>query len=206
MTAHRRFAKSVAFFDVDTQRDFMVPRGALYVPGARMVSRNIRRLVAYGAARGLRLFASTDAHVPGDPEMRRFPPHCMLGTAGQSKIAGTLLPDHAVVPFGPRLAPSAIARALEHQQIVIQKQSYDVFDNPSTVPLLRAAGVRRFVVFGVATDYCVRAAVLGLRANGYQASVVTDAIRGIEPGATAAALEEMQRAGARFVQTDSVLG
>lgn len=206
MSTHRRFARTVAFFDVDTQRDFMIPSGALYVPGARTVSGNIRRLVAFAAERGIRLFASTDAHVPGDPEMQRFPPHCMLGTAGQRKIAGTLLPDHAIVPFGPPLDPAAIAKALEHQQIVIEKQSYDVFDNPSTVPLLRAAGVRRFVVFGVATDFCVKAAVLGLLKHGYRVRVVSDAIRGIEAAATAAALGEMRNAGARLVQTNTVVG
>jgi len=206
MNTPRRFHGTTAFFDVDTQRDFMVPRGALYVPGARMVSGNIRRLVAYAAQRGLRLFASADAHVPGDPEMQRFPPHCMVGTPGQRKIEGTVLADHAIVPFGKRLSPRAIARALEHQQVIIEKQSYDVFDNPNTAPLLRAAGIKRFVVFGVATDFCVRAAVLGLRREGYAVTVVTDAIRGIDREATAKTLDEMRRAGARFKTTDAVAG
>ncbi|MBM4030976.1 MAG: cysteine hydrolase [Planctomycetes bacterium] len=201
----RRFPNPVAFFDVDTQRDFMVPRGALYVPGARTVSGNIRRLVAHARDRGLRVFSSTDAHVPGDPEMQRFPPHCMLGTPGQEKIRGTLLPDRAVVAIAPRLTADAIAGVLLHQQVVIQKQSYDVFDNPNTVPLLRASGAKRYVVFGVATDFCVRAAVLGLRKQGYAVAVVTDAIRGIAPEATEQALAEMRAAGARFATTEDVL-
>lgn len=206
MRNQKRFPKAVAFFDVDTQRDFMVPSGALYVPGARMVSANIRRLVAHAAERGLRLFSSADAHVPGDPEMQRFPPHCMIGTAGQKKISGTLLRDRAVVAFGPRLRQDEIADALQHQQVIIEKQSYDVFDNPNTVLLLRASGVRRFVVSGVATDFCVRAAALGLLKEGYKVTVVTDAIRGIDAQATAKTLDEMRKAGARFKSTDAVIG
>jgi nicotinamidase/pyrazinamidase len=200
-----RFTKALAFFDVDTQRDFMVPRGALYVPGARTVSGNIRRLVAYARDRGLRVFSSTDAHVPGDPEMQKFPPHCMVGTPGQEKIRGTLLRDRAVVAVAPLLTSDAIADVLQYQQVILQKQSYDVFDNPNTVPLLRAWGVKRFVVFGVATDFCVRAAVLGLLKEGYAVTVVADAIRGIAPEATAKALEEMRQAGAKFATTDEVL-
>ncbi|MBM4038817.1 MAG: cysteine hydrolase [Planctomycetes bacterium] len=205
MSPRQRFPRTTAFFDVDTQRDFMVPSGALYVRGARAVSGNIRRLVAYAAERRLRIFASTDAHVPGDPEMQRFPPHCMLGTAGQRKIAGTVLRDRAIVPFGPALDARGIAEALQHQQVIIEKQSYDVFDNPSTAALLRASGAKHFVVFGVATDFCVRAAVLGLLKEGYKVTVVCDAIRGIVPEDTARALDEMRGAGARFTTTDRVL-
>ena len=92
-----------AFFDIDTQRDFMTPRGALYVPGARMVSRHIRALVAHAAGRGIRLLSSVDAHLDDDPEFGIFPPHCVAGTPGQAKITGTVLTDHVVVPPEPRL-------------------------------------------------------------------------------------------------------
>ncbi len=195
-----------AFFDVDTQYDFMSPKGALYVQGSRMIAGTIRQLVAFAAERGLRLFADTDAHVPANPELKVFPPHCMVGTRGQGKIRGTLLADRAIVALGPRLSPRAIADVLQHQQVIIEKQTYDVFDNPNTVPLLRASGARRFVVFGVATDYCVRAVALGLRKGGYSVNVVSDAVRPVNPKAGAKAIEEMRRAGARFVTADDILG
>lgn len=191
-------SKKTAFFDVDTQRDFMVPKGRLYVPGARMVSTNIRRLVAHAAERGIRLFSSVDAHPKGDPEFKVFPPHCVVGTRGQEKIRGTVLPGRAVVAMAPRLSRKALADALDHDQIIIEKQSYDVFDNPNTRALIRASGCTRFTVFGVATDYCVRAAVLGLCKLGHHVTVVEDAIRGVGPETTAKALSEMKQAGARF--------
>jgi len=198
--------KTIAFFDVDTQHDFMSPKGALYVRGARTISRNIRRLIASAAQQGIRIFSSTDAHVPGDPEMKVYPPHCIVGTPGQRKIPGTLLPDHAVVPTTRKLPQSELKCTLCHQQVILEKQAYDVFANPNTAPILRASGAKRFIVFGVATDYCVVAAVLGLRRRGYAATVVSDAIRGITPEGTEKALEGMRRAGAKFATTDEVVG
>jgi len=205
MSAPRR-PRGVAFFDIDTQRDFMTPRGALYVPGARMVSRHIRALVAHAAGRGIRLLSSVDAHAEDDPEFATFPPHCVAGTRGQAKIPGTVLADRGVVAAEARLSPAAMRSLLEHHQLVLEKQTYDVFDNPNTERILRAAEVTRCVVFGVATDYCVRAAVLGLLQRGYRATVVADAIRGVAPDSTRRALAAMRSAGARFQTTSQILG
>jgi len=197
--------RTLAFFDVDTQRDFMNPRGALYVPGARMIAAKIRSLVAHARVVGIRLFGSVDAHVEGDPEMKVFPHHCMVGTPGQKKIRGTLLEDHIFVGLKPRLSPTRIRDVLDHQQVIFEKQSYDAFDNPNTAQVLKAAGARRHVVFGVATDYCVRAAVLGLLRRGYDVTVVEDAIRGVAPDTTEKALEEMRAAGAKFKPLEKIL-
>lgn len=191
-------AAELAFFDVDTQHDFMSPGGALYVRGARTIAPTIRRLVAFAARKGIRIFSSTDAHTPDDPELQQFAPHCIVGTWGQGKIPETLLPSRGVVSTVARLSRGQLREILQHPQVVIEKQAYDVFTNPNTVPLLRASGARRFVVFGVATDYCVRAAVLGLCRQGYKVTVASDAIRGISRTATARTLAELRAAGARF--------
>ena len=59
---------------------------------------------------------------------------------------------------------------------------------------LRSRGVTHLVVGGLATDYCVRASVLDARRAGFEVTVLTDAIRGVEvtPGDSARALEEMR--------------
>ncbi len=198
-------SKKTAFFDVDTQRDFMTPAGALYVPGARMVSANIRRLVARAAAKGIRLFSTADAHAVDDPEFDDFPPHCVVGSWGQEKIDGTLLRDRVAVRVEPRLRKRAIATVLERQQVILESATISVFTNPNVVPVLRASGCTRLAVFGVATDYCVRAAALGLLKRGFAVDLVTDAVRGITPEGTAAALAEMREAGARLTTTEGVV-
>jgi len=196
---------TLAYFDVDTQRDFMVATGALYVPRARTIAANIRRLVAHAGAKGIRLFSSADAHAPDDPEFDTFPAHCVVGTPGQEKIRGTLLRDRIAVRVEPKLSKRGIDAALGHQQIIIEKPTYNVFDNPHTKRLLRASGATRFVVFGVATDYCVLAAALGLLKLGHAVTIATDAIRGITIHDSAAAFGQMLDAGARFQKTDQLL-
>ena len=198
-------SRKTAFFDVDTQRDFMSPTGALYVPGARTVSGSIRRLVAHAGARGIRLFSSVDAHAVDDGEFGQFPLHCVVGTPGQEKIPATLLDDRVAVRTAPLLSDAAISLVLRRRQIILEKQHYDVFTNPNTVAILRASGATGFVVFGVATDICVRAAALGLLDRGFGVDVVTDATRGITPDGTQAALDEMRAAGARLRTTAQII-
>ncbi len=52
-------SKDVVFWDVDTQVDFMLPGGKLYVPGAEKLIPNMKRLV--DAAREGRVFLAGDA-------------------------------------------------------------------------------------------------------------------------------------------------
>src|SRR6267378_3039915 len=75
-------SRTVIFWDVDTQADFMLPGGKLYVPGAEKLIPNLKRLT--DAAREGRVFIIGDActHTLDDPEFERFPPHCVRGTPG----------------------------------------------------------------------------------------------------------------------------
>jgi nicotinamidase/pyrazinamidase len=113
-----------------------------------------------------------DAHAEDDAEFRVWPPHCVAGTLGQRKPAQTLLERQAVVPNRP--ARVEIAGA---PQIILEKDTLDLFTNPNIRDLLAAAGGDRYVVYGVVTEYCVRCAVLGLLATGKPVSLVTDAIQ-----------------------------
>jgi nicotinamidase/pyrazinamidase len=194
----------VVFFDVDTQFDFMMPGGKLYAAGAEKLIPNIGRLMNFAREHRIPVISSADAHVPDDPEFRQFPPHCVKGTPGQAKLALTLLPGRrTIAPEGePLPPPEEIAR---HPQWIVEKRALDVFSNPSAAPLVKCLAARRYVVFGVATDYCVKLAALGLLRLGCRVSVVTDAIQGIDPAASKAALQEMQDAGAELVETKAVL-
>lgn len=89
--------------------------------------------------------------------------------------------------------------------IYFEKQHYDIFTNPNAEELLRRANVKEAFVYGVATDYCVKAAVLGMQQRGIQCFVVEDAIKGVFPESTKTALEEITRAGAKLITTNNVL-
>ena len=194
----------VVFFDVDTQFDFMIPGGKLYAAGAEELIPNLERLMNFAREHHVPVISSADAHVPDDPEFRQFPPHCVKGTPGQAKLALTLLPGHrTIAPEGePLPPPEEIAR---HPQWILEKRTLDIFSNPSVAPLVITLAAKRYVVFGVATDYCVKITALGLLRMGCRVSVVTDAIQAIDPAAAKAALQEMKDAGAEFVNTEMVL-
>ena len=147
------------FVDVDTQIDFLFPAGALYVPGAERLLPAIARLNHFAAAQQIPLISTTDAHRENDPEFRQWPPHCVAGTTGQLKPSETLVPN----------------------QIIVEKQALDVFSNPNFPALLDRLAADRYVVYGVATDYCVRCAILGLLGTGKPVALVTDAIAAVKP-------------------------
>jgi nicotinamidase/pyrazinamidase len=197
---------------VDVQRDFMLPGGKLYVPGAEKIIPNINRLVEAARQGRVFLISSADAHSPDDPELREWPPHCLQGTSGANLLAEACSPDRLVIPNQRGFAlPENITA---HRQVTLQKNTLDVFDNPSTDALLKritAAGSPafdpdpEFVVFGVATDYCVQRTAEGLLRRGHRVAVVTDAVRSIDPDKGRQILANLHSSGARLIAVGDAL-
>ncbi len=199
---------SVIFWDVDTQADFMLPGGKLYVPGAEKLIPNLKRLT--DAARQGRVFIIGDActHTPDDPEFARFPPHCIRGTPGAEIIPETRAEKVLVVPN--RAGAAIPANLSEFQQVILEKQTLDVFDNPNTEKVLeRASGFTDadadIFVFGVVTEYCVRLAAKGLLNRGRRVALVGDAIETLNAEDGRKTIEELTSMGARLVTTEEAL-
>ena len=194
-------ATPLAFFDVDTQFDFMDPAGTLYVPHAEEIIPQLVQLMTCARERNVPVLSSADAHAPDDPEFKIWPPHCVVGTAGQHRIKETSLPGALTIPMrsGPFVSPEKWP-----PQIIIEKDVYETSANPNFDAVLDALGPRRYVVFGVATEYCVRADVLALRERNKPVRLVVDAIKAIREEDGRKALEEIAAAGAEFVTTADV--
>ncbi len=195
-------AAKLVFVDVDTQVDFISPAGKLPVPRAGEIVANLGRLTEYARGHSIPIIATACAHDEGDAEFQVFPPHCLRGTPGQRRIAET---EHAGAPLiGTRLDPQAAAKFEQARTVVLEKQAYDVFSNPNAAPVFAAVPDAEFVVYGVATDYCVKAVVLGLRDRGREVIVVSDAIRPVDARQGDAAIEEFRRRQVRFTATDEI--
>ncbi len=223
------------FWDEDTQRDFMDANGALYVSDAESIKPNLLRLTDYARQNNIFVLGSVDRHFGTkefsdvESELSRnggpFPDHCMDGTTGQWRIYQTILSrapsigsldGYSTAFYIPNFSGSEIddelineglkkLNELPQRGIYFEKQNYDVFSNPNVKPFLERAKVSSAIVYGVATDYCVKAAVLGMQNLGIQTYVVSDAIKGVFPESTKKALEEMVQAGAKLVSTDDVI-
>jgi len=182
-----------AFFDIDTQIDFLYPAGALYVPGAERLIPALSRLNRYAAAHGIPLVSSTCSHAEDDPEFRDWPPHCIAGTVGQLKPAQTLLEKRAIIGVAP--SEYAIDGA---QQILFEKNQLDITSSPNFQPLLNSLTADGYVVYGVVTEYCVRFAALALLATGRPVSLVTDAIQTLSAEASKNTIRDFTARGGRL--------
>jgi nicotinamidase/pyrazinamidase len=197
--AQGRLAVTV-FVDVDSQLDFMMPAGALYVSGAEHIIDRMASLNRHAAAQGFKVISTVDAHSEDDPEFKSWPHHCVAGTLGQQKCSVTLLERRVVVPNAP--CELTIDGA---QQIIVEKQTIDAFTNQHLATILATLGADRCVVYGVVTEICVWQAAMGLIKTGARVEIVTDAIRSLSDAASAKALAEFTAAGCTLTTIAHVL-
>jgi nicotinamidase/pyrazinamidase len=193
-------------WDVDTQVDFMLPDGKLYVPGAEETVGAMKRLVDAARAAGIVHVASADDHELTDLEisagpdfLTTYPPHCLRGTRGARKIPETEQEDP--VPITLELLPE---RYLEGREFLILKKSFDVFSNPNTERLLDRLEPDEIVVFGVATDVCDAAAIRGFLARGLKVRFVEDAARGLDDERVATVTASWREQGVDFTTAEGI--
>jgi nicotinamidase/pyrazinamidase len=194
-------------WDVDTQVDFMLPEGKLYVPGAEQVATAMQRLVEAARAADVVHVASADDHeltddeISAEPDFRMtYPPHCLRGTRGARKVAETDQEDPVPIGLGP--LPE---RYLRGREFLLLKKHFDVFTNPNTDRLLAALDPDEIVVFGVATDVCDDAAIRGFLDRGRRVRFVEDAARGLDEGRVAACTAAWRERGVEFTTADQIV-
>jgi nicotinamidase/pyrazinamidase len=177
-----------ALIVVDVQRDFL-PGGPLGVPAGDEVIAPINRAVGMFERAGLPIFYTRDWHPPNHVSFKArggpWPRHCVAHTEGAA-FAPTL-----------RVPPSAV---IVSKATTPDRDAYSAFQDTTLASQLRAAGVRRLYLGGLATDYCVKATVLDAKREGFDVKVLADAVRAVDvqPGDGQRALQEMQQSGAQL--------
>jgi nicotinamidase/pyrazinamidase len=167
----------------------------------------MQKLVGAARAAGIAHVASADDHELTDPEISdrpdystTYPPHCLRGTRGARKIPETEQEDP--IPVTLEALPE---RYLSGREFLLLKKSFDVFTNPNTEALLAALAPEEIVVFGVATDVCNNAAILGFLQRGLRVSFVEDASSGLDEARTAACTTVWRDRGVAFTTTEEVI-
>jgi nicotinamidase/pyrazinamidase len=194
----------IVFWEVDVQEDFMLPGGKLYVSGAEKIIPNIERLVDEARGGRVLLISSACRHLPDDPEFKIFPPHCVRGTPGERIIPqGLAQKVHSVPNDGSAKLPSSI---FDNQQLILEKQTLDVFSNPHTEAIVNRLGKdTEYLVFGVVVEHCVYLAARGLLNRGHKVSIVKDAIETLKGAEGRRSLDELKSLGAAFVSTEEAV-
>ena len=193
---------ALVFLDIDTQRDFLDPGGALYVPGSVDILPNLRRLTDFAIDHKIPILATACSHHPDDPELTVFPAHCIAHTPGQARVPATARPFSVILDVEERLSGEL------PPHLTLHKRELNVFSRSDTEELV--ARYNRdsptWVVYGVATDYCVREAVDELMQRHFKVAIVVDAIHAIDRSAEASLLSKFARGGALMTLTEVVCG
>jgi len=190
---------TTALIVVDVQNDFADPAGNLSVAGGDAIVPYVNGQIAAALAGGAFVAYTQDWHPPSTPHFAKdggpWPVHCVAGTWGAA--------------FHPALTANAGPSVRKGANGEDGYSGFTMRDplKGATVPteldgLLRGRGIRRVVVCGLATDYCVRATALDAAALGYQTSVLVDGVRAVnlQPGDGAGALAELVVAGVELVE------
>ncbi|MCK6592099.1 MAG: isochorismatase family protein [Polyangiaceae bacterium] len=210
------------FVDVDVQVDFCDPGGALFVKGSP--NDLFQKLTSFAVAHKIPIVGSVDSHawdawefasndrLGPDNQKPNFPDHCVKGTPGWLKLPGTLPPRFRFLPNVPAAPLDTVLREIKEgltHAVYFEKEVYSFFANPLAEPFLRALSEGSspdFIVYGVATDFCIKSAVLGLAERGFRTTLLEDAVAGITPEGTAKALADMKAAGVKILRSSDVLG
>jgi nicotinamidase-related amidase len=160
---------------VDMANDFVYPKGVIadaggpeYQQRAQAIIPRVRRLLEAARQAGVQVIYATDAHTPGDSELRKWPPHAMKGT-WQAEIVPDLRP-------GPT-------------DVVLEKRTYSAFASTDLEHILRQQAVTRLYITGLHTDCCARHTSGDAFQKGFDLVWVTDALQAFTEGAHLAGLE-----------------
>jgi nicotinamidase/pyrazinamidase len=181
-----------ALLIIDFQNDFTPPDGALAVAGGDEIGEPIQRLAPLFDV----VAATRDWHPPDhasfETEGGPWPVHCVRGTHGAELHPAM---DQVNVEF-------IVDVGRERDD-----EGYSGFEKSDLAQKLRDREVERVVICGLATDYCVRASTLDACREGFDVTVVKDAIRPVEVelGDGERAIEQMLAAGAKLVTSDQLL-
>ncbi len=190
---------------VDLQGDFTtLKKGALAVEGTdRDYVEQVRQATGSLRRKGHPIFATQDWH-PAD-HVSFFTSHSgrkpfeVIEAAGKKQV---LWPPHCVqetekaaLLLDERLLDAVVKKGQDRRF-----DSYSGFRDDGGAetelgPRLKQAGVGELVVYGLATDYCVKATALDALKAGYRVRVIEGLSKGVAADTTRAALEEMARQG-----------
>jgi nicotinamidase/pyrazinamidase len=188
------YDSSTALLVVDVQNDFAVPRGSLYVRGGTAVVRRANQEIARASAAGAGIFYTQDWHPPSTPHFAKdggtWPEHCVAETWG-AELHARLRVLGPVVRKGSNGEDSYSGFTMRDLQSGRTRPT-------ELEGLLRARSIRRVVVAGLATDYCVKETAIDAARLGFETHVILAAVRAVnlQPGDGQRAIAAMRAAGA----------
>ena len=195
---------------VDLQGDFTTYKnGSLAVAGTDEAFVNkVQKVTQELSAKGYPIFGTQDWHpadhisffsnhagkkpfeamqIEGRTQVL-WPPHCVQGT------------ENARVIVDNNLFLAIVKKGKDKKY-----DSYSGFQDDGGAKtemneILQKNGIKEVIVYGLATDYCVKATAIDAADAGYKVTVIEGLSKGVAPDTTAKALEEMKAKGITIKQ------
>jgi len=202
--------KKVGVIVVDVQGDFTTwKQGSLAAPGTdQAFVEKVENATKELARKGLLIFGTQDWHpanhvsfYTNHPEGRPFqvikingrtqvlwPPHCIQGT------------ENAKVLVDNNLFLAIVKKGKNPKYDSYSGFQDDGGDKTEMNQILKRNGIQKVIVYGIATDYCVKATAVDAANAGYKVIVVEGLCKGVAPKTTEAALKEMKEKGITVVK------
>ena len=171
-----RYDASTALIIVDVQNDFADPAGSLYVKGADDVVRMTNGEIRNATEAGAWVVYTQDWHPADTPHFAKdggiWPVHCVGDTWGAA-----FHPDLNVV--GPSVKKGT--KGEDGYSGFTMKDPVTGATMPTGMEtLLRDKGIRKVVVVGLATDYCVSTTAIDAAKLGFSTEVLQDAVAAVD--------------------------
>jgi nicotinamidase/pyrazinamidase len=193
----QRYEPRTALVVVDLQNDFADPAGSLAVHGGANLVPIINGEIEMARSAGATVVFTQDWHPESTPHFSKdggtWPVHCVADTWGAELHPGV---DTNAARDAPRVRKGANGED-GYSGFTMRDPTTGETTPTELEALLRAAGVKRVVVCGLATDYCVKATALDAARLGFETAVLLDAIRPVDlvRGDGERAIAAMTRAG-----------
>ena len=185
--------KHTALVVVDIQKDFC-PGGALAVREGDKVVPVLNKYIEKFRKAGAPIIFTRDWHPPDHSSFKAqggpWPPHCIQNSEGAKFHPNLSIP----------LEGEIVSKADK------KDEAYSFFQGTDLAAKLHQRGIKRLLVGGLATDYCVKETVLDGLKHGFEVYHLDDASRGVEvnPGDSERALKEMVAKGAKRTTLEEV--
>jgi len=170
----------------DVQKDFL-PGGALGIKNGDQIIPALNDYIDIFKKAKAKIVASRDWHPPNHVSFKeqggQWSPHCVQETDGAQFSPNLKLPNDVTI----------ISKATDPN-----KEAYSVFDSTGLADQLKAQGITRIFIGGLATDYCIVNSVVDAKNAGLDSVVLADATCGIDatPGDVDRAFKKMAANGA----------
>ncbi len=203
-------ADKIGVIVVDMQGDFTTwKNGSLAVEGTdQAFVEKVEKATVMLKEKGYPIFGTQDWH-PGD-HVSFFSNHAGKKPFETIQLEGrtqVLWPAHCVqeTQNAEVLIDNSLFEAIVKKGKDKRYDSYSGFQDDGGAktemdPILKKNGIQALIVYGIATDYCVKATAIDAAAAGYKVTVVEGLSKGVAPDTTAKALEEMKAKGITLVK------